>query len=84
MWSYDKPEKTGKYFVNKGDVVTELSLEIIKVTFDCDYNLIDNEDFDISLYYKHFKFTEYDSSLSIDDLNKMGNGYVNNDRGLEG
>ncbi len=68
MWNYDKPETSGMYYANYGDVVTEDALSIIKLTFrngwlcDEDLNCIKN-------YNDSIKFMPID----FDWFNEVGN-----------
>lgn len=70
QWSYMKPTNPGWYFVNRGDVVTDDSIEcqLIKVRND-DSQLSDSEGVLISNYCHTFKFLKVDAER----LNTIGN-----------
>ena len=72
QWSYKKPTEAGRYFVNLGDVVTQYSLEDIVFTV-ADYGLIDDKGVEVSEYNSSYKFMPYNSDLTADRLNIIGN-----------
>jgi hypothetical protein len=68
MWTYDKPDWPGMYYINRGDVVTEDTLENIRV-FKKDGVLCDGDGMLISDYRSDIKFMRID----FDWFNKVGN-----------
>lgn len=68
LWSYKKPTQTGWYYCNNGDVVTWLSLDVIKLT-DRDGALVDEVGHPVEEYHQCFKFKPIDYQA----LNKIGN-----------
>jgi len=71
MWSYKKPKTPGLYYVNRGDVVTKESLEVIKVDRHkkSDDYLSDAIGVPLSEYNDCYKFMMID----YEKLNAIGN-----------
>lgn len=71
LWSYKKPIKEGIYHVNRGDVVTMDTLEVITLK-QRDYGLCDDNGVRVDEYHHTFKFRPYEL-MSDTELNKIGN-----------
>lgn len=70
MWSYKKPTEPGLYYVNRGDVVTKETLEVIWFTKAKDEEFLsDNFRVPVKEYNDCFKFKPID----YERLNAIGN-----------
>lgn len=72
MWSYNKPVHAGRYHVNRGDVVTDYTLEEVILT-ETEHGLMDADGVTVDNYNHLFKFRVWEPDMTSDRLNVIGN-----------
>ena len=69
MWSYKKPEQSGMYYINRGDVVTQDTLKMDYFGPGDSGVLEDSSGTPVMLYHTDYKFLR----VNLDYLNSLGN-----------